>query len=124
LSTLEQTSSKITYSGTWNTSTGVAYSGGSVRHASTAGRSVSYTFTGRGIAFVSARGPTRGSAKVYIDGTLAATVSLYRSTTMYRYVAFQRAWSSSGKHTIKIVVAGTSGHPRVDMDVFEVTTNP
>jgi hypothetical protein len=124
LATLEQTSPSISYSGTWRTNTGSAYSGGSVRYASTAGRSASYTFTGRGIAFVSARGPTRGSAKVYIDGVLAATVSLYSSATTYRYVAFQRAWGSSGRHTIKVVVSGTSGHPRVDLDVFEVSSNP
>jgi hypothetical protein len=124
LTSLEQTSSHIAYSGTWSTNLGSTYSGGSVRYASTSGRSASYTFTGRGIAFVSATGPSRGSARIYIDGKLATTVSLYRSTRTYRYVAFQRAWSSSGKHTIKVVVVGTSGHPRVDLDAFEVTTNP
>ena len=91
-----------------------------VKYSKTAGASATATFTGKGIAFVSTRGPARGSAKIYIDGTLATTVSLNRSTVSYRYVAFQRSWSTSGKHTIKIVVSGTSGHPRVDVDAFEV----
>jgi hypothetical protein len=124
MSTLEQTSPKISYSGTWHTNTGSAYSGGSIRYASVAGRSASYTFTGRAVAWVAARGPTRGSAKVYIDGTLATKISLYNSKHNYRFVAFQRSWASSGRHTIKIVVSGTSGHPRVDLDVFEVLSNP
>jgi hypothetical protein len=29
---------------------------------------------------------------------------------------FARNWSSVGLHTIKVVVSGTSGHPRVDVD--------
>ncbi|HET9853174.1 MAG TPA: trypsin-like serine protease [Candidatus Limnocylindrales bacterium] len=124
MGSLEQTSPKIAYSGTWRTNTGSGYSGGSIRYASTAGRSASYTFTGRGIAWVAARGPTRGSAKVYIDGKLAATISLHNSKTNYRFVAYRRSWGSSGKHTIKIVVSGTSGHPRVDLDVFELISNP
>jgi V8-like Glu-specific endopeptidase len=124
LTTLEQTSPKIKYPSPWSTNRSSSYSAGSVRYATAAGRSASYTFTGRGIAFVSARGPSRGSAKIYIDGTQVATVSLYSSTVTYRYVAFQRSWGSSGKHTIKIVVVGTHGHPRVDLDAFEVISNP
>jgi hypothetical protein len=30
------------------------------------------------------------------------------------------SWATSGKHTVVIKVVGTSGHPRVDADVFTV----
>ena len=124
ISVTQQTSSSITYSSGWTTASNGSYSGDTVKYHKTAGKSASYTFTGRAIAWVSTRGPARGSAKVYIDGVLAATVNLNHSSTSYRYVAFQRTWSSSGTHTIKIVVSGSSGHPRVDIDAFEVIRNP
>ena len=124
ISVTQQTSGSITWSTGWTTATNSSYTGGSLKYHKTAGKAATYTFTGRAVAWVSTRGPARGSAKVYIDGVLATTVSLYHSSTSYRYVAFQKTWSSSGKHTIKIVVSGTSGHPRVDVDAFEVITNP
>jgi hypothetical protein len=62
---------------------------------------------------------TRGSAEVYVDGVLAATVDLDGPTTMYRYVAFSKVWSAVGTHTIKIVSLG-SPVPRVDIDAFGV----
>jgi hypothetical protein len=67
---------------------------------------------------VAAVGPTRGSAKVYLDGTYAATVSLYSATAALRRIAYAHNWASQGTHTIRIVAVGTSGHPRVDVDAF------
>jgi hypothetical protein len=78
------------------------------------------TFTGRGVAWVAILGSARGKAQVWIDGTLATTVDLYRSSTHYRRVAFSRSWSTSGEHTIRIVVLATSGHPRVEVDALVV----
>lgn len=117
---LQQTSSSILYHGTWTTATYASFSGGSVRYATAAGASASYTFTGRGVAFVTTRAASRGSVKVYIDGVLVSTVSCYAASTTFRYVAYSRAWTSSGTHTIKLVVVGTSGRPRVDLDAIEV----
>jgi hypothetical protein len=120
----QETSASIAYTGRWTSAGNSAYSGGSLRYATASGASASYTFTGRSVAFVSSRGPTRGSAKVYIDGGLAATVNMNASTLSYRYVAFQKTWTASAKHTIRIVVLGSSGHPRVDLDAIEVISNP
>ena len=124
LAVTQQTASSISWSSGWATSSYASYSGGSVKYANSSGKKATYTFTGKGIAWVSTRGPTRGSARVYIDGTLAATVSLYHGSVAARYVAYSGHGARSGKHTIKIVVSGTSGHPRVDVDAFEVITNP
>jgi hypothetical protein len=96
------------------------YSGGSARYASAAGASASYTFTGRSIGFVTSRGPYRGAVRIYVDGVLATTIDLYAATDTFRYVAFARTWSTSGTHTIKAVVVGTAGRPRVVVDAFEV----
>jgi hypothetical protein len=57
---------------------------------------------------------------VYIDGVLKGTVSATSSANTYRRIAYQFTWSTAGTHTIKVVVLGTSGHPRVDVDAFLV----
>jgi hypothetical protein len=114
----QQTGSAVAWHGTWNTQTTSVASGGSMRYGRFAGASATYTFTGSSIAWVSTRGPDRGSAKVYVDGVYAKTISLYSSSRSYRYVAFARNFGSTGVHTIKIVVDGTHGHPRVDVDAF------
>ncbi len=116
----QQTNTSITWKGTWKKVIDPRYSGGSVRYAIGAGASARYAFTGRAIAWVSTLTPSRGSAKVYIDGTLVATISLNASTTSFGRVVFAKTWASSGYHTIRIVVVGTAGHPRVDVDAFEV----
>ena len=102
--------------GTWHTSSSGNYSGGSTWYASAAGATASYKTTGvRSIAFVTTKASSRGSFKVYIDGHLKATISAHGSTA-YRQVLYQYSWSSPGTHTIKIVLKGTAGHPRVDFD--------
>ncbi len=63
---------------------------------------------------------TRGSFKVYVDNVYKGTIKTYSTTTKYRQIVFQYAWSTPGTHKVKIVVSGTSGHPRVDIDAFVV----
>ncbi|HSL97655.1 MAG TPA: N-acetylmuramoyl-L-alanine amidase [Candidatus Deferrimicrobiaceae bacterium] len=116
----QQTKAAIVYRGTWRTGSSSAYSGGSVRFAKVAGAKAKLTTRARSLAFVTTRGPNRGAVKVYVDGSLAATIDLYAPTRTTRYVAFSKTWSSVGYHTIKIVVVGTAGRPRVDVDAFEV----
>jgi hypothetical protein len=118
---LYQQTQSTSYSGTWSSSSSANYSGGSVKYASTAGRYATFTATSaRSIAFITTKGPSRGSFKVYVDGVLKATISTYSSTTKYRQVVYQFNWASPGTHKIKIYVKGTSGHPRVDIDAFVV----
>ena len=114
----QQSSSSIAYHGTWHSVSSTSASGGSLKYATAAGASATYKFWGSSIAWVASRGPSRGSAKVYIDGVYAATVSLYKSSSVSRSLVYARAWPSNGTHTIKIVVVGTAGHPRVDIDAF------
>lgn len=119
----QQTSTSVKYTGTWSTGSTTKYLGGTVKFASGAGASASYTFTGRSIAWVTTRAARSGSARVYIDDVLASTLNLNASDYTYRYVAFQKTWTTSATHTIKVVVVGTSGHPRIDIDAFLVLRN-
>jgi hypothetical protein len=119
---LYQQTSGVVYTGTgWGTSSSSAYSGGSTRYASLAGRYATFTAsTARSIAFVTTKASSRGSFKVYVDGVYKATISTYSTTTKYRQVVYQFSWSTPGTHKVKIYVVGTSGHPRVDVDAFIV----
>ena len=114
----KQTSSGVTYSSGWSTSSSTKYSGGSTRYASKAGKTASFKVTVRNVSIVATKAKTRGSFKVYVDGVYKAKISTYSSTTKYRQLVWQFGWSSPGTHTIKIVILGTSGHPRVDFDAI------
>jgi hypothetical protein len=110
-----------TTTGTWTTASSTAFSGGSAKYASVAGASASFTASSaRAIGIVVTRATTRGSFKVYVDGVLKTTVSSYGSPTAYRQILYQVSFATPGTHTVKIVVSGTSGHPRVDLDAFVV----
>ncbi len=116
----EESSSRVTYHGTWHRFRTSSSSGGSSRFTTSKGASVSFTFTGRGLAIVAPRGQSRGSAKLYVDGRYVSTVNLYRSSWTPRIVVAARSWSSSGAHTATFVALGTPGHARVDIDAFLV----
>jgi hypothetical protein len=118
VSLVQQTSAS--YSGAWTTSASSVFTGGSARWARIAGAAASFRFSGRAVGFISTAATSRGKARIYVDGTLVATLDLRSSATKYRYLAWQRAWSSVGTHTVRIVVLGTSGRPRVDVDAFVI----
>ena len=92
----QQSSRAATFRGPWTTRYSSGYSGGSTRFATAAGATASYTFTGSGVGWVTATGPTRGSARVYIDGAYTTTVRLYASTTGLRRIAYAANWTSQG----------------------------
>jgi alpha-tubulin suppressor-like RCC1 family protein len=118
---LAQTSSGVTYAGTWSSQTSASYSGGSTRYSSKAGSSATYKFTGRSVSIVMTRSKTRGSVRIYVDGSSSySTVSCAATTTAYRSIVWSKAWASSGTHKIKVVVVGTSGRPRIDFDAIVV----
>lgn len=112
----------LVYAGRW---TRHAQSDAWLGHVSTsthAGDSVTLSFMGRRVWWVAPMGAGGGIARVFVDGTLAATVDLSETPTGIhrRQTAFLRSWPGVGHHTIKVVV-GTRV-PRVDVDAFAVST--
>ena len=114
----QQNGTGVTYGGTWTSRSSSSSSGGSTRYATKAGAWVQFSFTGRAVAVVAPKGASRGSFKAYVDGTYIGTVSAYRSSSQSRMVLFARNWSTSGSHKVKLVLTGTAGHPRFDIDAF------
>ncbi|GAB1694672.1 Ig-like domain-containing protein [Krasilnikovia sp. M28-CT-15] len=107
------------FSGAWTSLTGTSYVGGAAVSASTAGAAVSATFTGTQVAWIGSKTPTSGAATIYLDGKVVTTVDTRATTTANGQVLWTRA-TTPGTHTLKIVVVGTAGRPRVLVDGFAV----
>jgi hypothetical protein len=103
-------------SGTWTTRSSTSYLGGKSYSSSSRNASLTWTFTGRSAAWVVSRAASSGQAYIYVDGVKAATVDLKSSTTKYRDAIWTKTWATSARHTVKIVVVGTSGRPTVTTD--------
>ncbi|MBA2717941.1 MAG: transglycosylase family protein [Chloroflexi bacterium] len=99
----------ITYASSWKFASYSAYAGRQVSYSTRKGATATMTFTGTGIAWMGPVGPTRGKAKVYVDGKLAATVNLRTSSFKPRVILFAKPLPA-GEHTLRIVVT-TSGKP-------------
>ena len=69
------------------------------------------------IGFIATRTTTSGSAQVWVDGTLAATINLRSSSTGYRKLVFHRHFAAGGTHTVEI---RSLGGGRVYLDAFAV----
>lgn len=105
-----------TRTGAWTAKSSTSYLGGKSLTSSAKNASLTWTFTGRSAAWVVSRAATSGQAHVYVDGVKAATVDLKSSATKYREAIWTKTWATSGKHTVKIVVVGTSGRPAITTD--------
>ncbi|HUP83302.1 MAG TPA: M4 family metallopeptidase, partial [Candidatus Limnocylindria bacterium] len=105
----------LAYAKTWQTNTaGTPW--GNTRYSTQPRATATLVFTGTDVVWISQRGPRRGVANVFIDG-VKTHVDLYNATALYeRRVVFIATGLSTGQHTIKIKVKGTSGRPRVDVD--------
>lgn len=117
---VNELSTSIDYGGQWRLARHTGYGGDVVRYAVSTGASATLTFTGRRVAWNGPTGPTRGKAKVYVDGTHVRTVDLRRGSYDARATLFRTGWKTSGKHTLTIVVVGTKGRPMVAIDDFSI----
>lgn len=119
--TANERSPAIDYTGSWRRASHGGYGGDRVAYATRAGARATFSFTGKKVTWHGPTGPTRGQAKVYVDGRYVRTVNTYRSSFDARSTLFQASWKAAGKHRITIVVVGTKGHPMVAIDDFVVT---
>ena len=118
--TASERSKSIAYTGTWRRAKHGGYGGDAVAYAKTAGASATFSFTGRKVTWNGPTGPTRGKAKVYLDGQYVRTVNAHRGSFDARTALFRAGWNTAGEHTLTIVVVGTKGHPMVAIDDFVV----
>jgi len=114
-SSISDGSSMLQWSGTWAKVGSSSYLGGYLHSTNHDGPSASVSFSGSSIAWVGPVGPTRGKAKVYLDGAYVATIDAYRSSFVARRMLFARN-VADGPHSLTITALGTSGHPTVAID--------
>jgi hypothetical protein len=87
----------------WRSTAQSAATDGTFRSGSTKNATVSFTFSGRGVDWVTALGPGYGKAAVTIDGLSKGTVDLYRSSMTWQ-AAIAYGGLAPGQHTIQIKV--------------------
>lgn len=116
--------SGITLSGNWSySSSDKSYSEIPI-YSTDAGARATLNFTGTSVAWIATRGPSRGRARVIVDGVHVTTIDLYASKTKHRQVVFSRSWDALGSHTIRIEVLGSpSSRPRVDIDALVIVSD-
>ncbi|MET0416520.1 MAG: N-acetylmuramoyl-L-alanine amidase [Actinoplanes sp.] len=110
---LPETAAKRT--GAWTARPGSAYLSGRALASAKKGTKLTYTFTGRSAALLFARGAATGRADVYLDGKKVATIDTRAAKNAYRQAVWVRSLTAK-KHTVTIVVAGTSKRPTVISD--------
>ncbi len=111
----------IRYAGAWKLARHPAYAGNAVRYG-TVGRSrATFAFNAHAVTWYGPVGPTRGQARVFIDGKLVTTVDLYAREFTAHEAVFTKTWKKNERHTLTIEVAGTAGRPYVAIDEFTVT---
>ena len=120
LASIQESAAAVIDTGHWTARASTAFIGGHAMSASAAGAMARITFTGQQIGWVTTVGPTRGEARIYVDGTYERTVDLGRATSAARLIMVLRSWPAAGRHTFEIRVVGTAGRPRVDVDAFVI----
>jgi hypothetical protein len=115
-----ENSKAIDYRGSWKRAEHPGYRGDTARQAKRKGQTATFRFTGSQVAWNGPKGPTRGKAKVYLDGQYVKTVDLYARHFDARNRLFTKSFADSGSHTLTIKVVGTRGRPVVSIDEFVV----
>jgi hypothetical protein len=116
----EETAAAFSWSAGWSREAATGASGGAVRSASAAGRSVTFRFSGRAVGWFARRGPGQGFAQVRVDGVLVSTVNLEASALQPSRVIWRKSWGTAGAHSIQVRLLGTTGRPTVEVDAFQV----
>jgi len=114
-------SSTIDYGGSWRPAQHGGYAGGGVRYATSGGATATITFIGSRIAWYGPVGPTRGKARIRIDGRAVKVISLRRPSFDPNTVLYSASWKTAGPHTFAIEVLATPGHRPVAIDEIVIT---
>ena len=116
----QDSSPAMAWVGAWSSASYPRYAGGTVRYATSAGASATLSFTGKAISWIGPVGPTRGRARVFVDGKLTGTIDLHAAHFGARRTLFETSWATAGAHTLRIQVVAAAGRPVVAIDEFLV----
>jgi len=124
---IEDTNPAVSYTGTWVHGTHPIATGGTFSESNVARDTVTLSFTGTGVRWLSARNTNNGKAAVLIDGVLMAEVDTY-GPSLEAAVLFTATGLHSGAHSMTVEVTGTTSNPDpasagtwVIIDAFDIT---
>jgi hypothetical protein len=107
------------YTGAWQGTSFAGAWGGAARYTGAASASATFRCSAcRALAWVTDEDSVHGSARVYVDGALKATINTQSSAPLNRVLAYNIEWATSGAHTLKIVNVASKGHARISVDGF------
>jgi Tol biopolymer transport system component len=109
----QQTDSRLAYTGSWVTSYSPLASGGSFAYLKAAG-SVTITWTGTSLCWVTKTGPQYGIAKLTLDGGTPFYVDLYSAVAVYQKRFFVTGVLPEGSHTLVIERSGAKNRASSD----------
>ena len=119
---VQDTDSKISYTGTWKVATSTKHSGGTCKYASSTA-TATYKFTGTGIKLIASKSSDKGIAKVTVDSKVYY-IDLYSASAKEQSVAFSLSGLTSGTHTIKVEWTGLKNNSSkgnaITLDAFEI----
>ncbi|HVX29521.1 MAG TPA: chitobiase/beta-hexosaminidase C-terminal domain-containing protein, partial [Nitrolancea sp.] len=107
---INDTDAGIVYTGSWSYSSNRTHGEyqADVHFTGTNGDSVSYTFNGTGISYLTETNTDEGNVGFYIDGVLQQTVSCVSATRVAQVAVYTASGLTAGTHTLKAVkVDGT-----------------
>jgi hypothetical protein len=103
--TLNDDAAGITYTGSWNLSTGRGLGDykDDVHWTETNNDYFEYTFTGTGIELITEKDSSQGDIDVYVDNEFKQTVSTYNPSRQAQQTVFNITGLPAGTHTLKAV---------------------
>jgi hypothetical protein len=126
---LEEWNPFITYTGTWfpNASPNSGHSGGAAKLALDSGSKFSVSFTGAGeLKWFGCKDEWAGIARVFLDGTLRATVDTYSAPGSCRQLILSLPGIGPGSHNFTVELTGTrnpaSQSNWIWIDTIEITS--
>jgi hypothetical protein len=120
---VQETASAVGYD-SWSGTNNTAASSGRYRSSGTSGSVAAVSFTGTGVTWITAFGPSNGRAAVSVDGSAPVAVDLYRARQAWQASGRSITGLSPGAHRLLVRVLGTknaaSTGSRVVVDGFIV----
>jgi hypothetical protein len=117
---IDDRSRSVVWRGSWRRVRAGNALGNTLTYSGSAGSSATFRFTGTRLELVGRRGPNRGLVDVYVNGRRLARVDMYAAGKRPQSTFFTQTWSTAEPRAVRLVVVGSAGRPRVDLDAIRV----
>ncbi len=120
----QETDSRLTYVGSWESAATWSASGGSFRSTAQTGAGVVMKFKGTEVHVLARTTPWYGKAEITLDGAVVKTADLYSAGIAYKVPIYDKIGLSDTVHTLTIKCLGTknassAGHS-ISLDAADI----